>query len=190
MDKDRYLLVVSGPSGSGKDSVVGELRKLRPDIQVSISVTTREKRPGEAEGVDYYFVSKEQFKQYRADGVLLESTDYVGTDNYGTLRSEVDDRIDNNITCILVIDVKGAESIKRLYPNCTAVFIMAPTMEELERRLRNRDRDASEEQIQRRMARAKEECKEAKKFDYQLINDKLDQCAKKLKDILQKQQSS
>lgn len=187
MNKEQYLVVVSGPSGSGKDTVVSRLRQLHPEVEISISATTRGMRPGEAEGVNYYYLQKEDFEQKIQDGEILEYTQYCGN-YYGTPKSEVDHRIAESRTVILVIEVEGAGNIKRLYPGATTVFVCPPSFEELENRLRGRGTE-SEEAIQKRLARAKEEMEFAKNYDEKLINDQVDTCAEELYQLIKKHQA-
>lgn len=186
MNNERYLLVLSGPSGSGKDTVVKRLMQLHPGIELSVSATTRAMRPGEAEGVDYYYMTVPQFEGLLREGRILEHTCYCGN-YYGTPRDQVEQRLAQQITVVLVIEVEGGANIKRLYPDSTSVFITPPSFEELERRLRARATD-SEEAIQKRLARAKEELACAGSYDYQLVNDDLDSCVQALYDILRSRQ--
>lgn len=185
MRDERNLLVVSGPSGCGKDSVVQCMLQRHEGIEVSVSATTRQARPGEQEGVDYFFLTLEEFERHIAAGDFLEYAKYV--DNcYGTLKSEVDKRIHSGIVCVLVIEVFGAENVKKMYPGCTTVFILPPNMDELERRLRSRGTE-NEEWVCKRMKRAREEMPEAKKYDYTVVNDELEACAEELYGILCKE---
>lgn len=186
MNKDRYLLVISGPSGSGKDSVVARLMARHPGMECSVSATTRAPRPGEEEGVHYFFLTKEQFEGHIQNGELLEYASYVGN-YYGTLKSQVDSRLARGVTCILVIEVEGAANVKRNYPGCTTVFIQPPSEAELERRLRGRGTEC-EERVQKRLRRAREEMAQADSYDFVLVNDELDGCAEALYEILQKRQ--
>lgn len=187
MNKERFLLVVSGPSGSGKDTVVKRLMEKHENIQLSVSATTRAMRPGEREGVDYYYMTVPAFECLIAEGRILEHTSYCGN-YYGTPRDQVEARLARGITVVLVIEVEGAANIKRQYPGCVTVFVTPPSMEELERRLRARATD-SEEAIQKRLARAHEEIACAASYDYQLINDDLDTCVEQLYQILRQHQS-
>lgn len=186
MNNEQYLVVISGPSGSGKDTVVGRLRELHPEIEISISATTRAMRPGEAEGVNYYYLQKEEFERRIAAGEILEYTQYCGN-YYGTPKSEVDQRIAEGRTVILVIEVEGAGNIKRIYPGATTVFVQPPSFEELENRLRGRGTE-TEEAIQKRLSRAKEELELAKNYDEVLVNDTVDNCAEALYALIKKHQ--
>lgn len=186
MNKQRYLLVISGPSGSGKDTVIRRLMEKHPSIEISVSATTRAMRTGEQEGVDYYYMSVEGFEQMIREKRVLEYTRYC--DNYyGTPKDQVDARLEKGITVVLVIEVEGAANVKKLYPDCTTVFITPPSFEELENRLRSRATD-SEEAIQKRLARAQEEMECAENYDFRLVNDDLDICAENLYNIVKQRQ--
>lgn len=187
MNKERYLLVVSGPSGAGKDTVVNRLLQKHPELEVSVSATTRLPREGEEEGVNYFFMSREQFEQKIARGEMLEYVDYCGH-YYGTPKSEVDKRIAAGITVVLVIEVVGAANIKRMYPDSTLVFIMPPSVEELGRRLRARGTEDAEV-VARRMARASEEMARAGEYDFSVVNDEVERCADALYDIIRQRQA-
>ena len=187
MNKERYLLVISGPSGSGKDTVIRRLMQLHENIEISVSATTRAMRPGEKEGVDYYYMSVPAFEKLIDEGRVLEYTQYCGN-YYGTPKAQVEARLENGITVVLVIEVEGGANIKRLYPDCPTVFVTPPSFEELERRLRARATD-SEEAIQKRLARAREEMACAESYDYRLINDDLDACVEQLYQILRQRQA-
>lgn len=182
MSNGQHLIVLSGPAGSGKDTVVQYLVEHHPEVEVSISMTTRDKRPGEREGVNYYYISTEEFERRIAAGEALEYTNYCGN-YYGTPKSEVDSRIEKGINVILIIEVEGAANIKRLYPDAKLVFVRPPSFEELEKRLRGRKTE-SEEKIRERLARALEEMEYACDYDYVIINDKVEQCAEELYQII------
>ena len=154
MNKERHLLVVSGPSGAGKDTVVRRMMEKYPEIELSVSATTRAPRNGEKEGIDYYFMTNETFEQKIERGEMLEYVHYCDR-YYGTPKSEVDRRLDAGIPVVLVIEVIGAANIKKLYPDSTLVFIMPPSLEELSRRLHGRGTEP-EGVIQKRLARAQE----------------------------------
>lgn len=182
MENEKYLFVVSAPAGTGKDSVVGALRAAHPEIEKTVSATTRAPRPGETEGVDYYFRTEEEFARLLAQDEIVESNFYNGH-HYGTLRSEVNKRLEAGKVVVLVIDVHGAANIRRLYPNATTIFLLPPSMEELERRLRGRGTE-SEESIRERLHTASEELGEQSKFTTQLVNDEIDTCAQELYQII------
>ncbi len=182
MDKQRNLLVVSGPSGIGKDTVVKHLIDAHAGIELSVSATTRKPRPGEADGQHYHFFSVEEFKRRVEANEFVEYTLYAGN-FYGTLKSEVERRIERGLCCVLVIEVNGAGNVKRVYPGCTTVFIVAPTMAEHERRLRSRGSE-SEETMAERMLIAEWEMSMAGGYDFQLVNDDAVACAEDLYGIL------
>ena len=170
MENEKYLFVVSGAAGTGKDSVVKALRTAHPEIEKTISATTRAPRPGEQEGVDYYYRSVEQFRQLIDTDQVVEHNFYNGN-YYGTLREEVDKRLEAGKLVVLVIDVHGAANIRRMFP------------EELERRLRGRGTE-TEASILERLDTAKKELAEQDKFTLTLVNDEVDACAEKLYGII------
>ncbi len=185
LNKKGGILVISGPSGVGKSTLVGRLRERFPGIEFSISCTTRPPRGTEKHGVEYYFLSAEEFEQRRVNGEFLE---YAGVfaKRYGTLKSEVFGRIERGVDCILDIDVQGAMQIKEKCaadPELAAVtdfiFIGPPSLTELERRLRDRKTDA-EEQILLRLETAKKELSFFPEYDYLIINDDLEKAAAEL----------
>lgn len=182
MENEKYLFVVSGAAGTGKDSVVKALRTAHPEIEKTVSATTRTPRPGEQEGVDYYYRSLEQFKQLIQDEQVVEYNFYNGN-YYGTLRQEVDHRLEAGKLVVLVIDVHGAANIRRMFPDATTIFLLPPSADELERRLRGRGTE-SEESIRERLATAQQELAEQDKFSLTLVNDEVDSCAKKLYQII------
>lgn len=188
MNNEQYLVVVSGPSGSGKDTVISRLMAQHPEIEISVSATTRDKRPGEQEGVNYYYLTVPAFEKKIADGEILEYTQYCGN-YYGTPKSEVDRRIDAHTTVILVIEVVGATNIKRLYPGATTIFIQPPSYAELEERLRGRGTE-SEQAIQSRLARAAEEMSYATDYDEVVVNDDVDRCADEIYRLIQEHQNT
>ncbi len=187
MNKERYLLVLSGPSGTGKDTVIGRLMERYENIELSVSATTRAMREGEQEGVNYYYKTIPEFETMIRDGKVLEYTRYC--DNYyGTPKEQVDARLEKGITVVLVIEVEGGHNVKKIYPDCTTVFVNAPSFEELERRLRSRATD-SEEAIQKRLNKARLEIEAAEDYDYHIINDDLDTCVEELYHILKQRQA-
>ena len=182
MANDKYLFVVSGAAGTGKDSVVSALRKAHPEIEKTVSATTRAPRPGEQEGVDYYYRTREQFQQLVENDQVVEHNFYNGN-YYGTLRAEVDKRLAAQKVVELVIDVHGAENIRRMFPGATTVFLLPPSVEELERRLRGRGTE-TEESIRERLEIARNELAQQDKFTLKLVNDEVDACAARLYDVI------
>ena len=182
MEKGK-LIVVSGPSGAGKDTIVNEYVKRHPVDEISVSMTSRPMRDGDIEGVSYYFKTKEEFEKAILDGELLEYALYNGN-YYGTPKNEVEKRINNGINVILVIEVVGAMNVKKMMKdNCTLIFITPPSMEELRNRLLNRGTD-SIESIEGRLNIAKEEIKTSKKYDYKIVNDDLEKAVNELEKII------
>jgi guanylate kinase (EC 2.7.4.8) len=169
--KKGLLIVVSAPSGAGKTTIVKEILKEFPDFQFSVSATTRTKRPEEEDGREYFFLSKEEFENKISSGEFVEYEEIYGN-YYGTLKSEVDRAISENNTIVFDVDVKGALSIKKNYPQAILIFIQPPSVEELRRRLLQR-KSETEGQIEKRMARVPMELEKARDFDYIVINDDL-----------------
>ena len=182
MANDKYLFVVSGAAGTGKDSVVKALRQSHPEIEKTVSATTRAPRPGEQEGVDYYYRTREEFQQLIEKDQVVEHNFYNGN-FYGTLREEVDKRLAAGKVVVLVIDVHGAENIRRMFPGATTVFLLPPSEEELERRLRGRCTE-TEESIRERLATAQKELAQQDKFTLKLVNDEVEHCAAELYDVI------
>lgn len=176
------LLVISGPSGAGKSTVIGRLMELRDDVCFSVSVTTRPPRPGEEDGKDYFFVTPQRFQELAEGGFLLENAEYVGN-RYGTPRGYVESRILEGKNVVLDIEVQGASQVQKNCPDAVTVFILPPSGEELERRLRHRNTD-SDEKIRERLLQAKRECAEAGKYGYIVVNDDPDKAAKELDSII------
>ncbi len=167
------LVVISGPAGTGKGTVVNELVK-DDNIVVSVSATTRSPREGEKDGVHYHFITREQFKQMIDNDDLLEYAQYCGN-FYGSPKKMAEEKMKEGKDVILEIEVQGCEKIKKKNPDCVSIFIMPPSMEELERRLRKRGTE-TEEVILKRMERAKEEVALAKNYDYIVVNGPLEEC--------------
>lgn len=165
------LIVITGPSGVGKGTLVRALLARHPEFYLSVSATTRAPRPGEVEGKDYYFLCREEFESAIAGGQWLEWAEYAGN-YYGTPRLRVEEKVAQGKLVLLEIEVVGAQKIKETFPLALRFFILPPSLEELERRLRDRGTD-SPEAIQRRLQRATEEMALRDEFDLQIINDDL-----------------
>ena len=181
------LLVLSGPSGAGKSTVVSKLMERRGDVCFSVSATTRAPRPGEQDGVNYFFVTRERFEEMARTGELLEHAEYVGN-CYGTPRAYVEQRLEAGYNVILDIEVQGARQVMEAAPEAVLVFLIPPTLAELERRLRARGTE-SDEVIRGRLERAKEECR-SDFYRYIVINDDADTAAKELDAIITAEQCS
>lgn len=180
MDKGK-LLILSGPSGAGKSTVVSRLMELRKDVCFSVSATTRSPRPGEADGVNYFFVTRERFAEMIRENALLEHAEYVGN-YYGTPRDYVEQKINMGVNVILDIEVQGARQVLEKVPDAIPVFLVPPSLAELEHRLRARGTE-SEEVIRSRLARAKEEY-QADFYQYIVVNDNVETAAKELDAII------
>ena len=184
MANDKFLFVVSGAAGTGKDSVVKALREAHPEIEKTVSATTRAPRPGEVDGADYFFVTRTTFDAMVASDELLEHAEYVGN-CYGTPKSQVCARLESGVSVILDIEVQGAAQVKQKLPEAVTVFLAPPGLEALERRLRGRGTE-SEETIRARLDTARREMALAPSYDYTVINDDPDRASRELGAILDK----
>ena len=186
MENEKYLFVVSGAAGTGKDSVVSALRKAHPEIEKTVSATTRSPRPGEQEGVDYYYRTKEQFQQLIDQDEVVEHNFFNGN-YYGTLKEEVNKRLNAGKLVVMVIDVHGAANIRRMYPGATTIFLLPPSTQELERRLRGRGTE-SEEKVRARLETARGEIAYAPRYQYRIVNgEDVDAAYQQLLDIYLKE---
>ena len=184
MSSERGLItVISGPSGTGKGTLISGLMGIDSDMHYSVSATTREIRRGETEGVSYYFKTRREFEKLIKNGEVLEWDEFCGN-LYGTLKSELQSRVDNGSDVILDITVKGALAIKEAFPDDSiTVFLLPPSIKDLEDRIRGRKRE-TEEQLRDRLAEAEKEIAWVKKFDYVLISDSITEAPKRLKGII------
>jgi len=176
------LFVIAAPSGAGKTTLVKALTTRNPSLRFSISYTTRPQRRNEAHGVDYLFVDKEEFDRLRSADALLESAE-VFDNFYGTSREQVEKHLDDGHHVILEIDWQGAQQVREAMPECVTVFILPPSREELERRLRNRGTD-SDEVIERRLRDSLSDMSHWNEFDYAIFNDDLDEAVADLESVL------
>ena len=175
------LVVISGCSGVGKGTVLGIMMEKRKDLKFSVSATTREPRDSETEGVHYYFVTKERFEEMIASGQMLEYSAH-NANYYGTPRAQAEEKMAAG-SVLLDIEPNGARQVKDAAPEAVLVFIMPPSMEELERRLRGRG-DTSEEQIAMRMERAVWEMEQRYWYDHVVVNDIAERCADEILNII------
>ncbi len=184
MSSERGLItVISGPSGTGKGTLISGLMGIDRDMHYSVSATTREMRRGEKEGVSYYFKTRREFEKLIENGEVLEWDEFCGN-LYGTLKSELRSRVDNGSDVILDITVKGALAIKEAFPeDSITVFLLPPSLKELEYRIRGRKRE-TEDQLRDRLAEAEKEIACVKEFDYVLISDSITEAPKRLKGII------
>jgi guanylate kinase len=176
------VFVVTGPSGVGKGSLIGRLREVVPGIELSVSATTRAPRQGEADGIDYHFLSPGEFERRAAAGEFLEHARYSGH-RYGTLRSEVEQRIENGHPVVLEIEVQGARQVRDSMPEAIQVFIAPPEVASLRRRLESRGTD-DRTAIEARLRVAEEELEARGEFPYEVVNDDLDAAARELEAIV------
>lgn len=183
MNKKGLLLVISGPSGVGKGTVLAQYKKNAPKMKMSVSATTRSPRPGEENKREYYFVTKEQFEQAAKSGEMLEYAEYSGN-CYGTPKKAVYDKLNNGFDVVLEIEVQGAMQIKEKCPEAVLIFILPPSYEELEKRLLGRKTE-NKDAVDKRMSTAKKELLAAKNYDYVIVNDSVETAAQKLHTVIE-----
>jgi guanylate kinase len=181
------LFVITAPSGAGKTSLIEALMRDDPSLKLSISYTTRAPRPGEKNGVDYHFVDDAAFLAMRGRGEFLENAQVHGY-RYGTSKRVITEALARGDDLILEIDWQGARQVRSLHPDCVGIFILPPSVEELERRMRLRGQD-SEEVIRRRLDNARGEMDHAGEFDYAIINKDFDIAKRELAEVIQKERS-
>lgn len=182
MKADGVLIILSGPSGSGKDTVLNKLVEKDGNVRVSVSMTTREKRDGEIDGKHYYFVSREYFEKKVSENRMLEYAEYA-KNYYGTPADPVDEMLSQGKAVILKIEVQGAEKIRNRYDNVISIFLMPPSMHVLEERLRGRGSE-DEETVQHRLFIAREEIRRAYEYDYVVFNDTVDNAVEGIRAII------
>ena len=184
MIKKGLLIIISGFSGTGKGTAIKKLLELYPnDYCLSISATTRNPREGEVHGREYFFKTKEDFEEMIMKQELIEYTQYV--DNYyGTPKEYVEDQMDAGHNIILEIEIDGALNVKKLYPDALLIFLLPPSIKELEKRLRERGTE-SEDVIADRIKRASEESKVIREYDYVVVNDTIDDCVSTIHNIVE-----
>lgn len=183
VDGNGLLIVVSGPSGAGKDTICNRVIEDSDNIWLSVSMTSRNPRGNEKEGKNYFFVTKEEFEQKIKDGKLLEYTNYNGN-YYGTPKDKLEDYLNRGIDVILVLDINGAINIKKLVPSALFIFIMPPDMETLKKRLIARKTESKEKVIER-FTEAYNEINSYSKYNYVVVNDKIENVVSKVKAIIQ-----
>ena len=176
------LFVISGSSGVGKGTVIKEFLNKHPEFKLSVSCTTRAPREGEIHGKNYFFLTKEDFKKRIENNEFLEWAEFSGN-MYGTQKEYVKEKLDNGKNLILEIDTKGALNVKKIMPESKLIFILPPSFEELEARLRRRHTE-TEEAIQKRLQSTKLELENSKQFDYQVVNDSIENAVCELEKIM------
>jgi len=176
------LLVVTGPSGVGKGTLLNKVRSGGHTLYMSVSATTRAPRPGEEDGVNYYFVTRERFAEMVRTNQLLEHATYV-ENCYGTPRGPVEQMLESGKDVVLEIDLQGARQVRKSYPEAVLVFIAPPSVDTLEQRLRGRSTE-TEAVIQKRLTAARTECEAANEFDYIVVNGELELAAEELTAII------
>ena len=180
------LFVLSGPSGVGKNTVLDELFKKFDGVSYSVSATTRERRDGEIEGEDYFFISEDEFKKIEGKDGFIESA-VVHGHYYGTPKEFVDKKLEEGEDIILEIDTQGAKQVREKYPEAVYIFLLPPSLEELENRLDKRGSE-SDKSKNVRLKNARKELKEVHNYDYEVINDNLSDTVKEIKKIIVKEQ--
>lgn len=184
--KPGLLIIVSGPAGVGKGSIVRKMIELSSRVRLSVSATSRKPRPGELEGINYFFKTREQFEEMIKNRELVEWVEYCGN-YYGTPKEFVCKEIEKGHSIILEIEVEGALKVRELFPDSVLCFVLPPDFRELERRLRGRGTE-NEEVIKRRLERAREEFRHINLYDYIILNDTIEDAAQRFVTIVQSEQ--
>jgi len=187
LNKPGRLFVITAPSGAGKTSLIDALVRADPSLKLSISYTTRAPRPGEKDGVDYHFVDEPAFLGMQQRGEFLESAEVHGY-RYGTSKKVITEALARGEDLILEIDWQGARQVRGIYPGCVGIFILPPSIEELERRMRSRGQDA-DAVIRRRLDNARGEMEHAGEFHYAIINKDFDTARQELAAIIRKERA-
>jgi guanylate kinase len=176
------VFVITGPSGVGKGTLIRGLMERVPQLELSVSATTRAPRPGELDGVDYHFLTREQFDRRVAQEDFVEHADYAGR-SYGTLRSELEERVRAGVPVVLEIEVQGARQVRAAMPEAVQVFIAPPSLQALRTRLVGRGTDDQTE-VERRLRVAEEELTAQPEFGHVVVNDRLDEALERLAEIV------
>jgi guanylate kinase len=182
MNKKGNIYIISGPSGTGKSTVLKEVFAQRENYYFSISATTRSPRPGERDGVEYFFIAKERFQEMIENDEFLEYAQYV-ENSYGTPRKPIEDKVQSGYDVIMDIEVQGAKQVKEKLPEAISIFIAPPSLEELERRLRGRSTE-TEETILERLETAKREIEQSTNYDHIVVNDEVSRAANEILSIM------
>src|SRR5271154_4297882 len=179
------VFVITGPSGVGKGTLIRGLMERLPELELSVSATTRAPRPGERDGVDYHFLTREEFERRGSAGEFVEHADYAGR-SYGTLRSELEHRVQAGAPVVLEIEVQGARQVRAAMPEAVQVFIAPPSLQALRTRLVGRGTDDQAE-VERRLKVAEEELEAQPEFAHVVVNDRLDEALRQLTAIVEDQ---
>jgi guanylate kinase len=177
------IFVVSGPSGAGKGTLVQHVLDVFADLALSVSATTRPEREGETDGKDYFFVNRERFREMMKKGELIEWARVFENHYYGTPKRFIDEALRAGRDVLLELDVRGAVAIRKAFPESVLIFVLPPTLKELEKRIRDRGKD-SEEDIRLRLKRARNEIRKADIFDYLVVNDGLEEAKRDIECIV------